>query len=230
MTSASGPPVDVHSLAAAHAAHPHARRHPLGLPAGSVRALLAFMVFGIVWMMLLLPEQAGKEIRIPLYLYYLMFLILGSYFAARGHAHAPTGAKEAPPLHMPRGSLRLLMIVGFAAALGWSFYHNPDFLKRLNPVDRLSPDAPEQPYLPLVLLGAFFLGIVVNRIANVLLANPMTGLPAWYQDVLAWISLLAMIGLAAEVIIRLLIYPKAGPERHFELPHWEGFLTALVAF
>jgi hypothetical protein len=205
-------------------------RHPLGLPAGSVRAILALVVFGIIWAMLLLPEQEAKPIRIPLYLYYLMFLILGSYFATRGRSRAAAGVHESPPLHLPRGTLRFLMIGGFAAAIGWGFYHNPDFLRRLNPVEGISPDSSKQVYLPLVILGAFFLGLIVSRVATALFAHPVKGLPAWYQDLQAWVSLLAMICLGIEVIIRLLVYPQASPERKFELPHWEGFLSALVAF
>src|SRR5262245_59608746 len=101
-------------------------RHPLGLPPGSVRALLALMVLGNIWARLLLPEQTA--IGLPQYLYYLMFLILGSYFAARSQK-APG---ERPPLYLPRGSIRLIIVAGFAAVLAWGFSHDSDeFLKRL---------------------------------------------------------------------------------------------------
>jgi hypothetical protein len=204
-------------------------RHPLGLPAGSVRALLALMVFGLFWTMLLLPED--KEIRIPLYLYYLMFLVLGSYFATRGRAITPPGVKAPQPLHLPRGTLRFLTIAGFAAALGWGFYRNPDLVHRLDPTaGGLDAGVLPQPYLPLVLLIAFFLGIIVNRLAQAVLADSHGGLPAWYQDLFAWISLLAMLGLGVEIILRLVIYPSVSPERQFDLPHWEGFLAAVVSF
>lgn len=198
------------------------RRHPLGLPAGSVRALLAFMVFGIIWAMLLLPERVDVDIRVPQYLYYLMFLILGHYFAARGHTPVIAGVREHPPLYLPRGSLRLLMIVGFAAAMAWGFYHNPRFFDRLKPLQ-----ITDQPYLPLVLLAAFFLGIIVARVADRLLAGP-EGLPAWFQDILAWVSLIALLSLAAEFIVRLVINPTLA--HPLDLPHWEGYLAAVVGF
>jgi hypothetical protein len=205
---------------------PIRRRHPLGLPAGSVRALLAFMVFIIIWAMLLMPEETGKDIRIPLYLYYLMFLILGSYFAARSQAPTPPGVRVHHPLFLPRGSLRFLMIAGFAAAMGWGYYHNPEsFEKRLLPAVSL-----EDVTLPLVLLSGFFLGVVVGRLANTFLADPLTGLPAWFQDILAWISLIAVLCLVAEFLIHLVINPHVTPERQVNLPHWEGFLAALVSF
>jgi hypothetical protein len=226
MTTATTSPAG--GLPPAEAAR-YVRRHPLGLPAGSVRALLALMVFGIIWAMLLLPERDGKEIRIPLYLEYLMFLILGSYFATRGHATAPAGVRTAHPLHLPRGSLRLLMMAGFAAAFGWGLYQNPDLVHRLNPISPGGGD-PVQVYLPLVILGAFFLGVVVNRLALWFLADPIGGLPAWYQDLQAWVSLLAVLGLGLETILRLVVYPGSGAESPFDWPRWEACLAAVVAF
>src|SRR5262249_30398950 len=105
------------AVAPSHAMRPV--RQPLGPPTGSVRAVLALMVFGTIWAILLLPEiQPGVRpvVAIPLYLYYLMFLILGHYFGMRAH-HAATMPPQAPPLHLPRGSLRLLFVLGFAAVL-----------------------------------------------------------------------------------------------------------------
>src|SRR5438309_2668237 len=69
-------------------------RHALGLRAGSVRAILGFMVMGLVWTLMLL----GKEV--PLYLQYLMFMILGHYFASRRPASAAE-LSEPAPLYLP---------------------------------------------------------------------------------------------------------------------------------
>jgi hypothetical protein len=204
-------------------------RQPMGLPAGSIRAILALMVFGLFWALLLIPE-GDKPIHVPLYLYYLMFLILGSYFAARGSAVHPPGAKVANPLHLPKWSLRIVMLLGFVAAFGWGFYQNPDFFRRLNPPTNMDPNALSPAYLALLIAGAFLAGILVSGLAKLVLADRVTGLPAWYQDIQAWIALLAMLGLAGEAVYRLLIYPRAAPERQFDLPHWEGFLAALVSF
>jgi len=201
---------------------PPARRHPLGLPAGSIRALLAFMVFGIIWTLLLLPEREDKDILIPQYLYYLMFLILGHYFAARSHTPVLAGVRQYHPLYLPRGSLRLIMILGFVAAIAWGFYHNPLFFDRLKSV-QLS----DQPYLPLVLLGAFFLGIVVARMADRVLTGP-EGLSPWFQDILAWVALIAILSLGIEVIVRLVINPSLS--KSLDLPYWEGYLAAVVGF
>jgi hypothetical protein len=198
-------------------------RQPLGLPTGSVRAILALMVCGTIWAILLLPEirPGVRPVAIPLYLYYLMFLILGHYFGMRAH-HALTMPRPSPPLHLPRGSLRLLFIVGFAAVLGWGFYHDPDF------ASHLVPAANEQPYLIVVVLGAFFIGIVVGRVGNRVFVGP-DGVSPWFQDLLAWVSLLATLGLGIDFMIRLFINPtlQAG---QLDLPFWEGTLASVVAF
>ena len=59
--------------------------HAWGLPAGSIRGLLAILIFGTVWALLLL--QPGDEI--PDYLRDLLFIIMGHYFAARHRARRP---------------------------------------------------------------------------------------------------------------------------------------------
>jgi hypothetical protein len=199
---------------------PSRPRHPLGLPPGSVRALLTLMVLGTVWALLAMPAE--KEIPVPLYLYYLTFLVIGSYFGTR--SSAPRHAGEAPPLYLPRGSIRLIIIVGFAAVIGWGFYRNPNFLERL----RLD-DVSHQPYLPLVIFGAFFLGVIISALANMVLAGPR-GLPPWYQDIQAWVSILAVLGLGAEVIYQLVIVPGLEPGKALELPHWQTVLSGIVAF
>lgn len=199
-------------------------RQPLGLPAGSVRSLLTFMVLGIVWTLLLLPKD--RDVHIPIYLYYLMFLMLGHYFAARGHAPSTKGTRESPPLYLPRGTIRFLIVVGFAAVLGWGYYSNPNILERLKPSVN---EIVEQPYLPFIMLGAFFLGVLISKLAHIALQGP-EGMPAWYQDVQAWVSLLAILGLGAEVILQLVIYPNVNWNETWNLPNWQAILTGVVAF
>jgi hypothetical protein len=200
---------------------PVKRRHPLGLPAGSVRALLTLMVLGTVWALLALPPE--KELHVPLYLHYLTFLVIGSYFGTRS---VNREAGESPPLYLPRGSVRLIIILGFVAVIAWGAYQNPGFLNRMTPsLEQLS----EQPLLPLVIFGAFFVGVIISALAHMVLAGPL-GLPAWYQDLQAWVSLLAVLGLGAEVIYQLVILPGLEPESAMKLPHWQGILSGIVAF
>src|SRR5207248_4431468 len=80
------------------------------------------MLLGTIWTLILIaPEDV---VQIPLYLYYLMFLVLGHFFAAHGRSIAGPHTSSASPLYLPRGSLRTLIVLGFAAVLGWRYYTN----------------------------------------------------------------------------------------------------------
>jgi hypothetical protein len=194
-------------------------RHALGLPAGSVRALLTFMILGLIWALMLLPEE--KEIKIPLYLYYLMFLILGHFFAAHGHSIASPATGTASPLYLPRGTLRTLIIVGFLAVLGYRYYLHRNIEDLLNVREPLL----QQPYLPLVILTGFFVGVFLGR----LFGRKLSTAP-WFQDILAWVALLATLGLGAEVIILLIINPSVAAENRLYLEKWHVVLSGIISF
>ena len=195
-------------------------RHPLGLPAGSVRALMIIMVMGTIWTLLLMPK-----IEVPLYLYYLLFLTTGAYFASRGQAK---GSPETPPLYLPRGSIRFLLVVGFFGVMGYAITKDPSGLSGFIDRPLLSvKDQKETLQLPLVMMGAFLLAVVVSAIARKLLAGPQ-GMPPWYQDVQGWVSVRAVLGLGAQVILELVVFPTM--DKSPSLPHLEFILSAIVAF
>src|SRR5207245_7319491 len=98
---------------------PQYRRHALGLPAGSIRALLAFLVLAVLWLLALFANRAEGETYatrpLPLafvYLQYVMILILAHFFAAHG---STIGRHVSPssPLHLPSGTVRFLLLVGY---------------------------------------------------------------------------------------------------------------------
>jgi hypothetical protein len=194
-------------------------RQPLGLPAGSVRAILTFIVLGLVWTVMLLPKE--KTGSVPLYLYYLMFLCLGSFFAAHGHSIAGPHS----PLYFPRGSLRTLIILGFAAVLGWKYYVTRDWHALLD----IKPPDPGEAGLPLILLAAFFVGVIVSRVIGRILSGHY-GPPPWFQDILAWLALLATIGMGIEVIYTGFIEPGLSPENRFTNPTFQMILAAITGF
>src|SRR4051794_22872147 len=81
------------------------RLHALGMPAGSVRALLAVMIFATVWG--LLAFDPSREV--PDYLRDLLFVIMGHYFATRKKAGQDADGKAEvgpPPLFLPNGTVR----------------------------------------------------------------------------------------------------------------------------
>ena len=86
-----------------------ARRYALGLPRGSVRAILALMVVVLICVLILLSPTKNKPIPIPPYLLYLLFMVLGHLFAVHGHGHGAAAAEPAP-LHLPRGFIRLFIL------------------------------------------------------------------------------------------------------------------------
>ena len=71
---------------------------------------MALLVFGTLWGWLLLRPQ----VDLPQYLNDLLFIILGHYFAVRGRTSSDAEPGP-PPLYLPRGSVRLLLVAGFVA-------------------------------------------------------------------------------------------------------------------
>ncbi len=190
-------------------------RHPLGLPPGSVRAVLSLIIVGLFWLILLLPQE--NALQVPLYLYCLLGLVF-IFFVSHGHSIAPQGSGHRSPLGLPKGSIRAIIFLGTAAVIGWCVHSNRALL-----LERLTP-TPEMlyqwPYLLLALVGGFFLGWLIRL-------GPWRNV-YWFQDIQAWISLIAMAGLGIEVVIRLFVNPTL--ERDINLPLWEEVLVGIVAF
>jgi hypothetical protein len=180
--------------------------HALGLPAGSVRAVLAVLVFATVWGMLLLrPSQ-----EIPEYLSDLMFVIMGHYFATRKRSAQDAAHSEEPgppPLFLPRGSVRLILVAGSAAVA--ALLYQRGVLTRVNNNPGVAT---------LLLVGGFLVGVILNTVTG------------WWrervqrrhrilEDVQALVALGAGLVLAALVWNRL--YPVISPAQADALfSHW----------
>jgi hypothetical protein len=174
-------------------------RHALGLPAGSVRALLALAVLGLLWALALTTEEKLP----PLYLYLesLMVLILAHYFAAHGSSIAGQ-PKARHPLFLPRGSVRFLLVAGITGLVVWYGIHWEK-----------QPSVSEFPfYLPLVLLGGFLGGYLLTYAVRALSGGQ---LPYWFQDLEAWLALLCMLGLGLGYAIYLFILPSLDADSVF---------------
>lgn len=217
MAGTANDPLNFDQLPARTPAAPVAR-HPLGLPAGSVRSIIALMVSGLVWALILTAKE--NTIEIPLYLGYLLFLIMGSFFASHGSSIAGDPKGGASPWHLPRGTFRFLLVLGFAAVIGWRTYS-----RGVLPEFRIGGEAPDHAYLLLWILGAFFAGMLATRLVR---GVSPSGPPAWYLDVLAWVSLIALLGLVVEVVILLMINPTLQEGDKLSLPKWQSFLSAIL--
>jgi hypothetical protein len=198
-------------------------RHALGLPAGSIRALLALSVLGLLWLLALQPlpghGQPLGEIRLPtvfMDLQILMILILAHFFAAHGQSIRTAGVGPSP-LHLPRGSVRFVLLAGYLALAV--------FLYRMQP--KFEYPSTSALVLLLVLVSGFFLGHLLNAAVR-LFSGGVT--PYWFQDVQAWIALLAVICMAIILIIQLFINTSVPLEQQIDLPVVEAILAALVGF
>ena len=168
------------------------KMHALGLPAGSVRALLAVLVFATVWGMLLVrPSQ-----EVPDYLSDLMFVIMGHYFATRKRNAAvavPGDELGPPPLFLPRGSIRLVL-AGGSAVVAVVLYQR-GVLTRL---DR-NPGV-----TTLLLVGGFLIGVILNA---------LTG---WWREHVnrrhrAIEDMQALVAMAAGVVLVALVWNRMFP-------------------
>jgi hypothetical protein len=192
------------------------------MPAGSVRALLALSVLGLMWLLALRPVL-GKtvgEVKLPMefiYLQMLMVLIVAHYYAAHGGTiRAAPGGRS--PLGLPRGSVRFLLLAGYLGLAAYLWRNNTDF------------EVPARgPFLLLItlLLSGFFLGHLLTAVVRAVSGGI---LPAAFQDVQAWIGLLAVIALGVIFVIQIFINPSLKPIEQIEPATLEAILAGLVGF
>jgi hypothetical protein len=79
----------------------------------------------------------------------------------------------------------------------------------------------------LVLISGYFLGHILTGAMRILAGGT---LPAWFQDMQAWVALLALFLLGAIVIIRLVINTSLPLETRIDIPNTEAVLAGLVGF
>jgi hypothetical protein len=162
--------------------------HALGLPAGSVRALLALGVVGTVSGLII--RDPAKPL--PDHLESLLFVVIGHYFAARGQA-VTNPDNGPPPLFLPRGSVRLLLIAALVTVGVLVF--RQDGIQALRGL------------FTLILAFAFLLGLLLARVAR-WVARRRTSPSRWFADLQAIVGLSAIGALALQVFVG--VFP--GPE------------------
>ncbi len=163
---------------------------PLNLPRGSVRAIVTLALLGVLWTLML----TGKEV--PLALAFVVLLVLGHYFGSRGGRDRVEG--ERPPLFLPRGSIRLLIVLGFGA-VGWFLWNEGRFV--------LSVD--DRNTAIFFLLAALLVGFLVRKAADVVSGGKMTRPRRLFENVKA-ILVLAAVGIFA--VYCLIAKKEAGME------------------
>ena len=198
------------------------RLYAFGLPNGSVRALLALLVCGAIWGLLWLrPDKA-----VPDYLQNLMFIILGHYFASRGHSEADAADAGPPPLYLPRGTVRWALVLGFVAVAGLLLHHQRMAVRDATGV------RPTHAAVTLILVTGFLLGVVVARL-RARLARRGRRPPRILEDVRASVALIAG-ALLVLILFGVLSLPDTGTPA--EVHRWmvkyrvEDVLAAVVGF
>jgi hypothetical protein len=152
--------------------------HALGLPEGSVRAVLAVAIFATIWVLLVRkPEQ-----EVPDYLRDLLFIIMGHYFASRRRV-ASTAVIGPGPLFLPRGSIRVVLFGGFVAVAVVLFRHG-----------QLREPLKNPGVVTLMLVGGFLLGVAVAKFGD-WWAERGHHVPRWIEDFRAIVAIVAAIAL-----------------------------------
>jgi hypothetical protein len=184
-------------------------RHPLGLPAGSIRAILSIGIASAFLLYLGHP----KATHVPLYLHFLTFGLF-LFFASHGRT---IGVDGRSPLYLPKGTLRFIIVVGIIGVVGWLIYQDPQqVMKRMRP---LESELDLWAQLFACATGGFFFGWLLAR-------GPWRSAPA-FQDLLAWIALIALLLMMAEALWKGFIDPQGVKVPNREL--WESILLAVVS-
>lgn len=183
-------------------------RHPLGLPAGSVRALLALAITAMFWIYVV-----AVPTPVPLYLYFLLALV-PAFFAGHGVSIAQSGPN---PLYLPRGTIRGLLLAISLGVLVWQLTTEPDALKDFEPA---AAELKDWPLYFLALVGGCSLGWLIGR-------GPWRNWPA-FQDIQAWLSLLALFAFAIEIVIDLVIKPQSPLLAERQI--WHALVIGIIGF
>jgi hypothetical protein len=193
------------------------------MPAGSVRAILTLLIVALVCALVLIPSSdPAHPTPLPAYLLYLLFISLGHFYAAHGHTIRQRGEDGHSPLYLPGGVIRIAILAALITTFTWQWVNHQDVL---NQQLRESVDSiQQQPYLPLIILAGFFIGVVVR-----MLVGRSSVSYAW-QDIEAWFALVGILGLCFEILWQLVVNPTLEPQQRIDLPNWQGFLSAIVAF
>jgi hypothetical protein len=190
-----------------------------GLPPGSVRALLTIQITGLFLLLVMMPEREPPlpPVEMPTFLFALLPMVL-LFFAAHGRSIRPKDRSYPSPLFLPRGVIRFLLIAAFIGVIGYQYHLDRTLLET-----RLTPRADQLWQWPPVLL-ALGLGFLLGHLTRI---GPWRDSPT-YQNIVAWVALLAMIGLLVETVIEVVIKP--GLRQEWDTLTFECITTAVVAF
>ena len=171
---------------------PSRPRPPLGLPSGSVRALLTLLIVAVV----VTQVVRGREVE-PLWTETLL-IALAHYFTSRRFINlAPDVMRrleaegrvetEAHPLYLPRHTIRAVLILAFVGFAVYLYRENQLF---------------QHPALSLLgVVFAYLLGVLARAILAWWTKGRKTNTIQWWEDVKATVVLLAMLFTAGAYLL-----------------------------
>jgi hypothetical protein len=198
------------------------KRYPLGLPPGSVRALLTLGVLALLWVLTLLaPKEYGtaEQDKLPMIyitLQLLMLFLMGHFFASHGKSigrHLDAGS----PLGLPGGTVRVLLLGGYIGLCVYLYIHRASYHYSV-PTESIA--------LVLgVMMGGYLVGGILGGLAR------MTGggeTPFWFQDVQAWLAILGLIVMTGLVVYYLFIDKSLSTETRPDMRIAEAVLAGII--
>jgi len=155
---------------------------PLGLPTGSVRALLTLTCVAVV------VVNTARGTPMDLFWVEALLISMAHYFTSRRFVSLPPATirqlenegvleRESQPLFLPKGSIRLLIIASFVGLAVYLYQNNRPLLH--------SP----QVITLLALVGAYFLGAIVRTLTGALHRIRSRPPSHWWADARALIVL-----------------------------------------
>jgi hypothetical protein len=182
---------------------------PLGLPKGSIRALIALAIFGSLLATLVfritVPEDSFW------FLWMLNYAILAYYFAIRQNVPCPplsalnvtvdTKSVDVPkPLGLPRGSVRWIILLAFFLSCGILIYRW--FTQR-------EPFWEDRAFFPMLSLCGFFVGRLLEYIYRKR-KGPLSPILRTFQNIKSAFALVCALSII--LIIPLEIPVPASPQ------------------
>jgi hypothetical protein len=160
------------------------KRPPLGLPPGSVRALLCLMIVAF------LVIQTARGVRVDVVWSEALMIMLAHYFTTRRFVPLSNELRtrleasgeiepDESPLYLPKHSVRILLIGAFAGLASYLYEHG-----RLFEPQSLSL---------LVSVGAYLLGITARGFLAWWSHHTGVTAPAWWVDLKATSTLLIVL-------------------------------------
>lgn len=159
-------------------------RYPLGLPSGSVRALMTMIVVAVTCADIV----GGRPIE-PVWTETLM-VALAYYFTSRRFLQLPPEVlhkleadgivpKEPLPLYLPRGTIRFLLLGTFLSVAAYQYQHGKLFEKETFPI--------------FITLLAYFAGTTVRGVLNWWYRGRIVPASRWWADLKAVTVLGALV-------------------------------------